>query len=1292
MRSLLSLILLLLALNQAFAQRTMPVEFSIDWTDERTVQPLPVGKIGFEGAWWEDELPRALFDRKLDFRASRADFTIGNLVSEVVQRSKLTQRQFELLPTQAVLEPRIADSRSHSYVQIQITPVWRDPQTNEVRRLISFDGELRITPGRKAASRTIEWAPTSVLADGEWYKIAITEDGVYRITRSMLAQLGLNVDVLNPLAINLYGNGGTMLPFSNSEPRPDDLVKNAITIIGEEDGSFDQNDAILFYGKGPDRWTFNASNELFEHQKHHYSDSAFYFLRVNDSSAPLRIQTESPPAGGVTQTTSVFTDRRFIENEAVNLAKSGREFFGERFSGPQVVPYVFTLPNLQAETTTVTARVAVRSIGAQSSFTLTAAGNSLTLAPSATTGGVTANIANLQTGVMEVVPAAGNTFAVNVQFNSAIADAEGWLDFIRVNARRRLTNPSGADLQFRDPLTVGAGQVTRFELQTFQGNSTFQEVWDVTDPTQPRRMTTVQGNFPNYTLDVATSALREFVMVGHGPNRTPVMLGPVENQNLHALNNVDMVILTAPRYISIAEQLKELHEPQGLSIEIVTPQEVYNEFSSGNADVTAIKSLMKMLYDRAGTNENQRPKYLQIVGDGTFLNRHLPTNTRYVITYQSLNSISPTNSYVSDDYFGFLEDQYGEGLGDKLAIGVGRIPCETVSEGQGFINKLRNYLSTNTSATGDAFCLGDAEQTPYGAWRNIITFVSDDMDGSGGPNEIIHMLNSDEHANRIFNDYNSYEVTKIYMDAYQQISTPGGQRYPDAEDAIRRRVDNGALIVNYIGHGGERGWAHERVLNINTIQGWTNFNRLPVFVTATCELARYDNPDFKSAGELLIMNPNGGAIAMLTTTRIVFSGSNQQLNRAFFNVALENRNLENLSLGFITMETKNDNQVNDSSNKRNFSLLGSAAMQMVYPSMEVYTTEINGNAINPAEPDTVRSLQLVTFKGYVGDPSGTKLTDFNGFVYPVVYDKKSAITTLNNDNGPAPHIFDDWRNTIYRGKSSVVNGDFTFSFIVPRDIDFEFGNGRVSYYAVAGDLDGHGHFEDFVVGGALDGAELSAVPPEVGAFMNDTTFVSGGLTNETPLLVARIMAENGVNTTGAGIGHDLRAVLDGNTNDPIILNDFYEADLDTYKSGSIRYQLNQLSEGLHNISVKVWDVHNNSAEGFTEFIVAGSADMALAYVLNYPNPFTTRTQFMFEHNQPCDFLDVQIQIFTVSGKMVKTINRTVRTEGFRGEPIEWDGLDDFGDVIAKGVYVYRLKVNTPEGLTAERFEKLVILR
>lgn len=1274
-------LLSLLSLS-ATAQRDVSLGFAIDWKDGLSVPPPPVGQIGFDDAIWPDELPWKHWESEV-LLSIGSEIELFDIEKLELQESQLTERQKNLIPEQLEFESRTVKVARKNILQVRVLPVWKEG--TRYYKLIS--AKMRVSGNSKSRNRSLSWAEHSVLADGTWYKFALAKDGVYKIDRTFLTSLGVDVANINPQQINIYGNGGEQLPFSNSIERYDDPRKNAILVSGESDGSFDQNDYILFYGKGPDSWTFNETDQHFVHSKHPWSDSAFYFIRVDDPD-PLRIQLADLQTGNENGIVDAFTDRQFIETENVNLNKSGREFFGDRFDLTLSVTYPFSVQNLLPQEAYFEASVAARSLGVSSMFEISIGGEEMTLTPSATSDGTTSNVANLANGGMTFIPTAGNTLNVVTNFVKAVSDAEGWLDYLRIQVRRQLAQV-GSQMQFRDPLSVGAGNVSRF---TLQNTSPASLIWDITDHTRPTVIAATAFGNNGLEFTVSTEELKEFIVFSDFNYLTPVAIGVIENQDLHGLNDIDLVVVTNDRFISAAEEYASIHENDGLTIAVVSTRQIFNEFSSGSNDPTAIKMLMKMLYDRADGDESLAPKYLQIIGDGTYQNRNLPFNSAHVITYQSANSVSPTNSYVSDDYFGFLDDIYGEGLGDKMQIGVGRIPSETVAEAMSYLNKVRIYRASNTSLDGDAFCLGDAEPSPYGAWRNTITLVTDDMDGNGGPTEAVHMANSDEHANTIYSDYNEYDVAKIYMDAYQQVSTPGGERYPEAEDAIRRRVENGSLIVNYIGHGGERGWAHERVLNTTTIQEWTNINRLPVFMTATCELARFDDPEVKSAGEMLLLNPNGGCIATLTTTRIVFSGSNQQLNRAFFDIALEDDAHEPLTLGYIAETTKNDNQVNDSSNKRNFSLLGDVALEMAYPSMEVYTTEINGVAIDPNQPDTLKSLQQVTFKGFVGDQQGNKLTTMNGFVYPTVWDKKSVVQTLNNDGAVQPYTFEVTKNIVYRGKASVVNGDFEFTFVVPRDINYEFGKARVSYYAVAGDVDAHGYSEDFYIGGALEGAELNTVGPDVNLYLNDSTFVFGGITSENPILYAVMRDENGINTVGSGIGHDIKAILDGESSSPIVLNDFYESDLDTYQSGAVRYQLNDLSEGVHTLSLKVWDIHNNSSEVFTEFIVASSENLALDHVLNYPNPFTTHTEFMFEHNQACAFLDVQIQVFSVSGKMVKTINQVVRTDGFRSDSIEWNGLDDFGDTIGRGVYVYRVQVTTPEGQRAEKFEKLVILR
>ncbi|MBL7943921.1 MAG: type IX secretion system sortase PorU, partial [Flavobacteriales bacterium] len=857
----------------------------------------------------------------------------------------------------------------------------------------------------------------------------------------------------------------------------------------------------------------------------------------------------------------------------------------------------------------------------------------------------------------------------------------------RINTTRQL-QMAGSQMTFRDTASVGAGNIARFIIN--QSPNALQ-VWDITQRDDIRKMpVTVTGNVAEFLA--SASELREYIAFSGG-YLTPSAIGLVENQDLHALSDIDLVIVSSPKLLGPAERLAEIHMAEGRSVAIATPEQVFNEFSNGNPDVTAIKMLMKMLFDRAGEYLEQRPENLLLFGDGTIYNKGMAAQNGYnVITYQSQNSLSPTLSYVSDDYFVFLSDDDGEDASDKLDCGVGRIPAASLADADNYVNKVKRYVSENTSTDGGAYCLGDETESPYGPWRNTLVFVADDQDGNFEPTEDDHMQACEIHSQGIVEEYNDYDIVKLYLDAFTQESTPGGERYPEGEIAIDQRVQNGALLVTYVGHGGERGWAHERILDIATIQGWTNSNRMPVFLTATCELARYDDNEFESAGEHIVMNPDGGAIAMLTTTRIVYSGSNLQLGLGFFTYAFENDRFPGLTLGEINRYTKNWVADGDS-NKRNFSLLGDPALQMAYPKYEVYTTNVNNNDVT-TYVDTLRALEEIEIRGYVGNAQGEVLTGFNGYIYPSVYDKRTHVITQNNDyNGThgVNYEYDVFNKVIYKGKASVSNGEFSFKFVVPYDINFSIDTARVSYYAVAGNNDAHGYSQRFMVGGTLPGAQLNTVGPEIELYLNDTTFVSGGITNESPVLIARLKDENGINTVGNGIGHDLQAILDNDNQNPVVLNDYYEADLDTYKSGEIRYQLSDLTEGPHTLSLKAWDVHNNSSQTSIDFVVASSAEMALEHVLNYPNPFTTRTEFMFEHNQVCTQMDVRIQVFTVGGKLVKTLTQSMNTAGTRNEPIAWDGRDDFGDKLARGVYVYKVEVRTETGAKAEKFEKLVIL-
>ncbi|MEI8100929.1 MAG: type IX secretion system sortase PorU, partial [Bacteroidota bacterium] len=515
----------------------------------------------------------------------------------------------------------------------------------------------------------------------------------------------------------------------------------------------------------------------------------------------------------------------------------------------------------------------------------------------------------------------------------------------------------------------------------------------------------------------------------------------------------------------------------------------------------------------------------------------------------------------------------------------------------------------------------------------------------------------------------------------------------DVNTAIDKRVEKGCLIMNYTGHGGEVGLAHERVVEVSQINSWKNINNMPLFFTATCELSRWDDPARTSGGEYMFLNPNGGGIALFTTTRESYSAPNFTLNDSFYQFIFKTFNGRMPRLGDAWQYIK-DLPVGTETNGRNFTMLGDPALTLAYPKLDVSTDTINNVLVTSTSSDTLRALTRVTVSGYVRNKNGTILNTYNGVLYPTVYDKPQNITTLSNDGAAASpaRTFKLQKNVLYKGKVSVNNGHFKFTFIVPKDINYQYGIGRISYYAENGSVDANGYCEKVIIGGSSTTAPSDLVGPELKLYMNDNKFVYGGTTNESPDLYAILKDENGINTVGNGIGHDITAVLDANTNSSIVLNDYYQADLNSYKSGSVRYPFSTLPDGKHTLKLKAWDVYDNSSDAYTEFVVAKSAEFALTHVLNYPNPFTTKTQFFFEENQCCQNLEVQIQIYTVTGKIIKTLNENMSVEGFRSSAIDWDGRDEFGDKIGRGVYIYKVKVRSAEGLVAEQFEKLVLLR
>jgi hypothetical protein len=646
-------------------------------------------------------------------------------------------------------------------------------------------------------------------------------------------------------------------------------------------------------------------------------------------------------------------------------------------------------------------------------------------------------------------------------------------------------------------------------------------------------------------------------------------------------------------------------------------------------------------------------------------------NSIFIPTYQSDNSVHLVNSFLTDDYYGLLDE--GEGAlnaAGLMDIGIGRLPVRNAEQSKVVTDKILHYLENPASTHGD--------------WRNVIVVPADDENRNTHLNQAEKLINSIDTLDPVYN------INKIYFDAYKKQSTPGGGRYPDVNREIVSRVEKGALLVNYVGHGGEVGWADERVLEISDINAWTNYEKMGMFFTATCEFSRFDNPLHTSAGELVFLNPEGGAMSMITTTRLAFASSNSQLNLSFADTLFDAKSHEIPRLGDVLKYTKNTN--GNSPNTRHLTLFGDPSMRLPIPQHRVVTTSIT-DAVTGNPADTLFANSLVTISGEVRRVDGTFMDDFDGVLYVKVFDKPSKVKTLGQHPESFVVEFKAQKNIVYQGKASVKEGTFTFTFPVPRDIDYSIGNGKISFYASNGIEDAHGYSTDFKIGGSVAQNQTDLTGPEIRLFLNDTNFVDGGITSENPKLIAYLYDESGINTVGNGIGHDIVATIDGDSYDGIVLNDYYISDLDSYQSGVINYQYFNLPDGDHTLTLKAWDVFNNSGQASINFTVKRKIILAVDEVVAYPNPSGADVWFRFGHNQFDGKFDVELNVFSSSGMLVRTIGpERVISEGYTAGNIHWDGRNNDGSPVRAGLYLCRLMIRDRNGYTSGNTVKVVMVR
>jgi len=1124
------------------------------------------------------------------------------------------------------------------------------------------------TAGVPAARPTAD-VTSSVLSTGTWYKIGITKTGFHKIDASVITSMGLDPLKVNPANVRVYGNGGRMLSEANYVPRPADLRENATLLQDDGNGAFNAGDYVVFYGAGPTGWDADSANDRFAHLKNLYSDTAYYFITL-DKGPGLRVATEpADGTGNVSVTDYSYYDVHDID--LVNPVGFGKMWYGEQFNplaGNLTQTFNF---DFGAPSSAVRCSVSVACTGQTgNAFAITANGGQIgSLQFSKGTGDNTQVLINK--GEWEVAGTPSGVL-VGIKF-AAVGNSVGYLNFIEINARRPLSM-WGDQMSFRDLHSYGAGKVASYMLQGAGGNT---RVWDVTDPQVPVALNgTLAGSTYTFTRDAST--LREFAAMNSLNLFTPVFSGMVRNQNLHASGQVDDIIVTHPDFLPYAQQLADYHSAHdNLRVLVVTPQQIYNEFSSGAQDISAIRDFVKMFYDRAGTDESQMPQYLTLFGAASYdYKDRLPNNSNFVPVFESAESSYDLAAVLTDDFYGFLDDnEYIENttLLNVLDIGIGRLPARSVDDAASLVNKIIRYRSPET----------------LGPWRIASTLVADNNDGAGN-----HMQDEEEMGQHITaTTHNLYNHSKIYLDAIPTISTPAGPRAPNASAAITDRVYKGTMLINYSGHGNTQVWASERILTPDDFNKWSNEHMLPFMITATCDYGQFDHPQYVSAGEQLVLHKGGGVICMLTTTAAVYAVYNNPLNALVLKTQLAQKaDGKWHSFGEASRIGKNATyatsvNANELANYRKFSLLGDPALTPNFPEHFVDVDSVIDVATSDVA-DTIKALGAYRITGRVRDNNGNTLTGFNGVLSVSLFDKPRTVSTITAVN----KTFQLQDNLVYKGKVSVTNGLYSYTFIAPKDINYYYGTAKISNYAHNGVTDAAGADTSITVGGFSDNPVISDVPPIVRPYINDSLFQDGGITGTNTSLFVSLYSETGINVSGNKLGHDLTAVLDDNVEQPYILNDYYETAPNTYQRGYVNFPVNGLSDGRHTLRVKAWDVNNNSGEGSVNFVVMDGKVMAIENLGNYPNPFSNTTHFVFEHNHPDEEIDVKINIYSSGGSLVKSIQQQFTPSGSRTADLTWDGTDNSGARLPSGMYVYRIMLTTEKGYRSTAYQKLVIVR
>lgn len=1273
MRGFLIYSLLLLQVT-VFSQTT---ETTFTFSNYTIKKSNDLSLISFDKAGYDDDL-RPINIQKLNGHFAKK-YNLSSVEKQLVSEDeaiilKRTENEIALEP-----EIQITSGQKKGVwsTTIYFSPFFR--QNGRYFKITSATLELKEINNLERFNGRQSFKSSSVLASGSWFKFKTVHSGIHEISFEQLKEIGILSEVIERKDLVAFSNSNQMVSLTIKDEFIDDLIQLPLKFSNQTSNQFGENDHVRLFINSGNEYVYE--NGFKKEKVNLYSDTNYIFIGLR-TGIPEKLVTNSGTLPN-SANTSEYDFNKLIhhEIEKTNFIKSGRGWVGEQFFTPKIsFSYPYDAPLMRTNEVKYSYNVCARSSTSTDNRI-----HFLVNGDTASTSALSRVSSVFYNDYVKFKSSSGtetviDNDSIKIEFdyqqkNNPLA----WLDYFTLNLEQRLNTNRTQQLLFTN-------HQSNFENTNFNVLSSWTSpiVWDVSDWASTTELQVVL-NDTGLVYSSVLNNTKTFVIANESDLFKPIFEATIANQNLHSLASTNYLVITDKMFAEEAEKLIDLHKKyDDLTGQVVFTDDIYNEFSSGRPEAGAIRNFIKMLYDRGLGSENEL-KYVCLFGDGSYDPKNrLTGNINLIPTYQSTNSVKLTTSFVTDDFYGLMDEGEGEYKnGDLLDLAVGRIPVDNKYEALTVVDKIYEYYDVYADqSTGSNKLL-----TSKGSWRNNILFVADDEDF----NE--HMRQANILADFVDTAINSFNVQKILLDAYPQDNTSIGQSSKSANKALIDKLHDGVLLVNYTGHGGELGWTDEQIFEVKHIKALENRTKLPLFMTATCEFSRFDNPEHTSAGEYLLLQKHGGSIALFTTVRLVFSIPNFRLNETFYEVLKTSIENADTKLGDIFRKTKVTN--NGGTNDRNFTLLGDPALQLAFPLKKalIESVQLKKNDVLVAT-DTLQALSTGILKGSITNPlNGEQLNQYNGFVEAIIYDKYKNQNTLDNENTGRTFNFRSQNDILFKGRGEVINGVFKLDFVLPKNTRQNYDFGRIAIYAddpATGDA--NGFTDSIIIGGTFTEAIEDSEGPRMTIYLEDSTFSFGDQVAPNPLFIAQLTDSSGINTMNNDVGGDMILTIDDRNDLTFALNDFYTPSTKSFRWGEVTFPIENLEDGRHSLKFKAFDTRNNSSTAYTEFIIEENPKLALQRVLNYPNPFTTHTGFFFEHNQNSGTIEVLVSIYTISGKLIKTIRTEQSVVEERIGPIEWDGLDDFGDRIGRGVYVYKVEIRNDIGETANELQKLVLLR